>query len=73
MRLYSFGSQCIMVDRQASVIDTDISLSRTEGKSIVWEIIIKEWKQQQWDQELKGRHLYSLKRRELTMWKVGGK
>lgn len=50
------------------------SLSRSEGKSIAWGKIIKEW-QQSWDQELKVRHisLFGGWGEELTQWKVKGK
>lgn len=43
------------------IIDTNI-ISRAEGRSIVWEKVIKEW-QKQWYQESEGRHLYSIKNR----------
>lgn len=43
-------------------IDTSIKLSKSEGKSIVWKEINKEW-QQLWDQEVKSRHLHSIQSR----------
>ena len=57
-------------------IDININLSKTEGKSIVWKEIHLEW-QEYWEQETKGRHLYSLLNKvnstvELSRW-VGWK
>ncbi len=56
---------------QKESIKAVISLSKSEGKSIVWEKIIKEW-QQRWDQELKRRHLYVIIKRVGTVENKGG-
>ena len=40
-------------------IDVNINLSKAEGKSIVWQETILKW-QHLWEQENKGRHLFSI-------------
>ena len=40
-------------------IDVNLKLSKSEGKSIVWQNSVIKW-QQLWDQDTKGRHLYSI-------------
>ncbi|KAG5847791.1 hypothetical protein ANANG_G00129960, partial [Anguilla anguilla] len=40
-------------------VDLNVKLSKSEGKSIVWRGVIKQW-QQHWDSETKGRHLYKI-------------
>lgn len=52
-------------------IDITIKLSKAEGKGIVWKEINKEW-QQSWDQEIRGRHLYSIQRRVGSEMSRGG-
>ncbi len=53
------------VDRRAKEatkkehVDIKIKLSITEGKSLVWKRIRQKC-QQQWDNEIKGRHLYMI-------------
>ncbi len=37
-------------------VEINIKLSKSEGKSIVWREIIKQW-QQYWNSATKGRHL----------------
>lgn len=38
-------------------VEINIKLSKSGGKSIVWREINKKW-QQQWDNAVKGKHLY---------------
>lgn len=52
-------------------IDVKIKLSKTEGKSLVWKKIMEKW-QQQWDNEIKGRHLYMIQNRIGMESKKGG-
>ena len=47
---------------EKETIDVNINLSKVEGKSIVWQETILKW-QQLWEQENKGRHLFSISSR----------
>ncbi|KAL2088359.1 hypothetical protein ACEWY4_015258 [Coilia grayii] len=40
-------------------VDVDLSLSKSEGKSIVWQRCLLKW-QQLWEQDSKGGHLFSI-------------
>ena len=40
-------------------VELSIKLSKSEGKSIIWRAVNKEW-QEEWDKESKGRHLYKM-------------
>ncbi|XP_041927035.1 uncharacterized protein LOC121690512 [Alosa sapidissima] len=51
------------VEKEA--IDVHINLSKSEGKSIVWQEIILKW-QQLWEQENQGRPLFSISSRVRT-------
>ncbi|XP_055499259.1 uncharacterized protein LOC129701820 isoform X1 [Leucoraja erinacea] len=52
-------------------IDVNLQLSKSEGKHIVWKKINQEW-QQYWEQETKGRRLYSLQNRVGITARRGG-
>ncbi len=56
-----------MADKLAKVtftkgnIEMQVSISRAEVKSVIWERINQMW-QERWDREGKGRHLYQIQR-----------
>lgn len=52
-------------------IEVNLQLSKSEGRHIVWKKINQEW-QQYWEQETKGRHLYSLQNRVGITARRGG-
>lgn len=52
-------------------IETNIKLSKSEGKSIIWKETIREW-QSQWNREIKGRHLYNIQNKVGDVKNRGG-